>query len=111
MSRFARRGCHDVNHAEVAQYYRDLGCSVADTSAAGFGVPDLAIGCAGVTTLVEIKDADGDISQSQKHFMQTWRGGPIAVVRSLDEAIDHVKRIRALLRSARSIKPNGESNV
>jgi hypothetical protein len=94
VSRFAHRGHHDANHGEVAQFYRDLGCSVADTSAAGFGFPDITIGCVGITNLVEVKDADGNLSASQQRFMREWRGGPIAVVRSMEEAAAHVQRIR-----------------
>jgi hypothetical protein len=95
MSRFARRGHHDANHADVAQFYRDLGCSVADTSAAGFGFPDMAVGCVGVTNLVEVKDEDGNLSASQQRFIRDWRGGPIVVVRTFDEVVTHIQRIRS----------------
>jgi hypothetical protein len=93
-NRFAYRGHHDRNHGELAKVFEDLGCSVADTSAAGFGFPDIVLGLIGQTHLIEIKDKDGQLSASQKRFMRDWRGGQITVVASIPEAIEHVQRIR-----------------
>jgi hypothetical protein len=94
VSKYARRGNHDGNHGELAQVFESLGCTVADTSAAGFGFPDIVLGLIGQTHLVEIKDADGRLSTSQERFIREWRGGHIAVVQTVDEAIAHVQRIR-----------------
>lgn len=93
-NRFAYRGHHDANHGELAKVFEDLGCSVADTSAAGFGFPDIVLGLIGQTHLVEIKDADGQLSASQKRFIRDWRGSPIVVVQTIPEAIERVQRIR-----------------
>lgn len=93
-NRFAYRGHHDANHGEFAKAFGDLGCTVADTSAAGFGFPDIVLGLIGQTHLVEVKDADGQLSASQKRFIRDWRGAPIVVVQTIPEAIGHVQRIR-----------------
>lgn len=94
MTRFARRGHHDGNHAELAATFEALGCTVADTTAAGFGFPDIVLGLIGQTHLVEVKDANGRLNASQERFLRNWRGGPIAVVQTIPEAIEHVQRIR-----------------
>ena len=98
MTRFARRGHHDTNHGEIAAAFESVGCTVADTSAAGFGFPDLVIGLIGQTRLVEVKDADGRLSASQERFIRDWRGGQIVVVQTVTEAIEHVQRIRRAAR-------------
>ena len=92
-NRFAYRGHHDRNHAELAKVFQDLGCSVADTSAAGFGFPDITLGSVGVTSLIEVKDSDGRLSASQERFIRDWRGGRIVVV--------HVAHVQALRRASR----------
>jgi hypothetical protein len=97
-NRFAYRGHHDDNHADLEQCFRDLGCTVADTSAAGYGFPDLTVGLIGQTHLVEVKDADGRLSSAQERFIRDWRGGRIVVVQTVEECIAHVQTIR---RSAR----------
>jgi hypothetical protein len=93
-NRFAYRGHHDANHGELAEVFTGLGCTVADTSAAGFGFPDIVLGLVGQTHLVEVKDTDGELSASQKRFLRDWRGGQIMVVQTIPEAIEHVQRIR-----------------
>jgi hypothetical protein len=94
VSRYAHKGHHDANHGEIAEAFTSVGCAVADTSAAGFGFPDIVLGLIGQTHLVEVKDTDGRLSASQQRFMRDWRGGPILVVQTVDEAIAHVQRIR-----------------
>jgi hypothetical protein len=94
VTRFARRGHHDGNHGEIAEAFISVGCAVADTSAAGFGFPDIVLGLIGQTHLVEVKDENGRLSASQDRFLRDWRGGPIMVVQTIDEAIAHVQRIR-----------------
>lgn len=85
---------HDANHAQVVQWYRDLGCSVADCAAAGLGVPDLFIGAAGVCDPVEIKTDDGKLRPSQELFISMWRGSAVRVVRTQGDVIEHVTELR-----------------
>lgn len=94
MTKFARRGHHDGNHSELTKAFESLGCTVADTSAVGFGFPDICVGLVGLTYLVEIKDENGRLSESQERFIRDWRGGRIAVMQTTTEAIEFVQRVR-----------------
>lgn len=90
----AARGRDDSNQGAIANTFRALGCTVHDTSAVGFGFPDLAIGLVGITELVECKTADGRPTPAQRTFTADWRGAPVRIVRSDDEAIALVQEIR-----------------
>ena len=86
----------DANHAQIVQVLRDIGCSVADTSGAGGGFPDLVVGYRGRNWLLEVKDGDKVASKrkltvAQVEFKATWRG-QWAVVMSSQEAIEVVSR-------------------
>lgn len=93
-----RYGKRDANHAQVVRWYRDLGCSVAETHDAGLGVPDLFVGCVGVTDPVEIKTEDGKLLPSQETFVLAWRGSTTRIVRSLAEVVAHVTDMRRRVR-------------
>lgn len=90
----AAQGRPDANHAEIVRQYETLFCSVRDTHAVGGGFPDLVVGIAGVTELVEIKTTDGELLPSQVTFNRDWRGRRVRVVRSVQDVIDHVIEIR-----------------
>lgn len=94
------RGKADANHYEVIAWYRDLGCTVADTKNAGLGVPDLFVGCVGLCEAVEVKTEEGRLLSSQENFMAAWRGGRIAVVKTQDDVINHVQAMRKRARIA-----------
>ncbi|MCP5007959.1 MAG: hypothetical protein GY941_29095 [Planctomycetes bacterium] len=76
-----------------------MGCTVAVTSAAGNGFPDIVVGRTDITGerknwLIEIKDgnkppSERKLTPDQVKFHSQWRG-QIAVVKSLDEALDLV---------------------
>lgn len=87
MRRAARR---DANQSEVEQAFIGCGCSVLDLSRVGGGCPDLLVARGGVTALVEVKTATGTLRESQKTFLDDWRGR-VEVVRSVDEAVDVAK--------------------
>lgn len=79
----------DRNHNEIADAFKRLGFSVADTSRLGGDFPDIVIAKAGSTALVEIKDGKKSASQrklrpGQQEFKDTWKG-EYYVVESLDE--------------------------
>jgi Holliday junction resolvase len=80
-----RVGYRDANEPAIIDALLRSGWSVARVSAKG--VPDLIIGKAGVTGLVEVKQAKGRFRQSQLDFQREWRGGPIAVLRTVDQAV------------------------
>ena len=95
-----RRASKDGNHDVIAARFRDLGCTVIETHRAGIpGWPDLAVGCVGVTQLVEIKNPDTSygrrgVNPNQTAFARDWRGGRIWVVGSQDEATALVQNWR-----------------
>jgi len=93
-----RYGKPDANHGEVKGWYVELGCSVADTKDAGLGVPDLFVGCAGVTDPVEVKTEDGGLEKSQETFIATWRGSRVWVSRTHDDVVAHVHDMRRRAR-------------
>lgn len=94
-----RYGKRDANHNDVVRWYRQLGCSVAETQDAGLGVPDLFVGCCGMTDPVEIKTAEGKLEPSQQTFVLAWRGSVVAIVRTEDEVIAHVQNMRKRVRA------------
>lgn len=89
-----RYGRRDSTHAEIRQELRDLGATVSDTGDVGHDFPDLVVGLAGATFLVEAKSATGDLSDGQSKFAKAWRGAPIVVIRSRAEAREWLIRTR-----------------
>lgn len=87
----------DANHAEIAQTFESLGCTVADTSALGDDFPDMVVGIAGVNLMVEAKSDGGRLSPGQHGFRERWRG-QYDVVNSPDEAVELVQGVRRGLR-------------
>lgn len=98
----ASQGRPDANHAEIVKCYKDLYCSVFETHHVGFGFPDLIVGIGGITDLVEIKNEDGKLRASQELFIKTWRGSKVQLVRTEQDVIDHVRRVRSRFEEARS---------
>ena len=98
---------YDANHREIVDTYRNLGCTVADTARAGLGVPDLFVGCMGISDPVEIKTEDGRLLPSQQNFIACWRGSPVAVVRTQDDVIEHVAQMRRRARAIATTKMIG----
>ena len=81
----------DANQPEIVAALRAIGCSVADTSGAGEGFPDIVVGYRGINYLLEIKDGSKPPSQrvltpAQKDFHRDWRG-QVAIAKDSDEAI------------------------
>ena len=96
MRRAARR---DENHAPIADTFRALGCSVFETDRVGEGFPDLVVGLLGKSHLVEIKNpathyGRAGLNAGQSAFAAAWRGSPIVVITSEDEATAFVQNIR-----------------
>ena len=97
MRRAARR---DVMEADIVQALRSVGASVTRINQEGLF--DLLVGYRGVTTLVEVKTPsrkDGkaqtratgtELSVAQQKWLESWRGGPAVVVRSMTDALQAV---------------------
>jgi hypothetical protein len=85
----------DSNHAEIRDYLRSLGITVADTARLGGGFPDLVWSLAGITGLIEIKDKNvtpnlSSLTEMQRNFKYTWQGN-YAIVNSKESAWEHVR--------------------
>ena len=93
----------DGNHNAVADAFRSVGCSVFETDRVGDGFPDLVVGLLGVSVLVEVKNpatyyGRQGLGVQQSAFAASWRGGPVHVVCSEDEAIALVQNMRRGMR-------------
>lgn len=87
----------DENQRGIVTALRGIGASVTDLSAVGDGCPDLLVGWFGQTYLLEVKrplgprggtaGKDKRLRPSQEVWHGGWRGGPVLVVRSPDEAL------------------------
>jgi len=78
----------DTNHKEIVAALRELGASVVSLASMKHGCPDLLVGYAGETLLMEIKrDAKAKFTPDQLDFLGKWRGGAISRVDSVDAAI------------------------
>ncbi len=86
----------------------------------GDGVPDLLVGFHGATFLMEVKSlesnahrAKGDVpyaeylTDDQVTFLSTWRGCPVRIVTTADEALAVIGVSIQLVRSA--LAPRGEA--
>lgn len=81
---------NDANARDIVAALRAAGCSVEWIASAGErvpGVPDLLVGKRGRAMLIEVKSPKGKLSEAQEKWMAAWRGCPIAVVRTAQEAI------------------------
>jgi hypothetical protein len=77
----------DANHAAIVAALRRLGCSVLDLSRVGDGCPDLLVGFRGRNYLMELKYADGILTTDQHRFLRDWRGRPVLLIHSVEEAV------------------------
>jgi Holliday junction resolvase len=82
----------DANQVEIVKALRAAGATVQSLAATGQGVPDLLVGCRQQTYLLEIKDGNKPASArkltpDQIVWHQNWRGGTIAVVESVEDAL------------------------
>jgi len=95
-----RYGKPDSNHHDVIGWYEDLGCKVCDTKDVGLGFPDLVVGAAGITDVVEVKSDEGKLRPSQELFVAAWRGSAVRIVRTREDVIEHVMHMRSRARRA-----------
>lgn len=80
-----KRARRDANESELVKTIRQCGgqwlpLNVTDG-------PDGVIGFQGRTELAEVKTAKGKLKPGQSEFHKTWRGGPIRVLRTVDDVI------------------------
>ena len=82
------RGKVDANQPEIVKALRDAGASVTSLADLGDGCPDLLVGFNHKTVLMELKSGLKDgLTRDEITWHSKWRGGPLCVVRSVDEAL------------------------
>lgn len=99
MRRGFRPERRDANEAQLVRRLEAHGCSVVRMPASELGLPDLLVGCARRTHLVEVKDPDSrhgraGLSAGQVAFAQAWRGSRVERVTTEDEVDAVVARWR-----------------
>lgn len=82
----------DANHKDLVNCLRKLGADVLDISTVGCGVPDLVVWCRGNWHLVDIKNPNTGygkrgLNKNQKQWAAHWKGGPVYMIYSTDDAI------------------------
>lgn len=83
----------DANQSDIVTALLNAGCSVQDTSAVGKGFPDLVVGRARRTYLIEVKTETGKLTPAQAWFSAIWQGH-FQIARSVDDALRIVGVIR-----------------
>ncbi len=87
-----RRAKVDSSHAAIRDGLRQLGYSVQSLAEIGKGCPDLLVGKAGQTWLVEVKAGKtGRITPDQHRWYAGWRGRAVVIATSLDEALEQMR--------------------
>jgi hypothetical protein len=86
----------DANQEQIVFALRAMGATVRVVTQ-GNGLPDLLVGFRGVTILMEVKDGQKvpsarKLTPAEQKFFEEWRGGIVAIVNSVDEAIDLLKK-------------------
>jgi hypothetical protein len=87
-----RAGRIDANQGAIVAALRAAGASVAITSGAGGGLPDLLVGWRGETLLMELKNPDvpkrdKQLTPAEAYFVEHWRGRPVVIVESVEDAL------------------------
>jgi hypothetical protein len=88
-----RRAAHiDQNQPAIVEALEAVGCTVKSTAGVGDGFPDLIVGKAGETYLMEVKNPNQPpnkrkLRPGQQKFRDWWRGSPVHVVHSVEEAL------------------------
>lgn len=97
----------DATQKSIVAALRAAGYSVYSLAACGGGLPDILTGGHGVTVLIEAKSACGMSKRTgkprahgaanaatlarQQSFRERWRGGPVIVASSAEEAVKAVQ--------------------
>jgi len=88
----------DTNHKEIVKALRDAGATVVSMASLKHGTPDILVGYAGETLLMEIKkDSKAKFTPDQIEFMGKWKGGAVSRVDSVDAALRALGVIQKVL--------------
>jgi hypothetical protein len=83
-------GRKDFNHKLLVDALEKLGACVLDLSIIGSGCPDLAVSINDEWHMAEVKNPDNQygkrgLSPAQKEWAMAWTGGPVYILRTLDD--------------------------
>lgn len=103
-----RKAKVDANQPLIVGFLRKAGCSVAITSAAHDGFPDIVVGYKGVTVLAEIKDSEQPPSKrrltpKQVEFHNDFTGA-ITILESIEQAAALLTKLRSASQLVNDIK-------
>jgi hypothetical protein len=89
----------DANQVQIVEALRAAGATVQSLATVGQGVPDLLVGFAGKTLLLEVKDGSKipsarRLTEQQLVWHGAWRGGPLAVVDNVEAALRALRTLR-----------------
>jgi Holliday junction resolvase len=84
VSLYRRAAKRDDAEGPVVNRLRQLGATVSRVS--GKDTPDLIVGFRGLTHLAEVKTGRAKLKPGQAEFARTWRGSPVATLRTPDDA-------------------------
>jgi len=88
----------DGNQGAIVRALELAGVSVQETHRVGSGFPDLVWGLRQVTGLLELKMPGAELEQHQRDYHAAWRGSPILVARTPEEAIHLIQRAAGVIR-------------
>jgi len=82
----------DKTQPEIVAALRSVGATVQSLASQGNGCPDLLVGFRGQNLLIECKNgwlppSGQELTDDQVAWHMAWRGAPVWVIRSADEAI------------------------
>ena len=83
----------DTNHKQIADAFRKMGYSVADTHEHGNGFPDFIAAKDGYNHMIEVKSETGKLTPAELRFAEKWQA-PIYVIRSVEQAIQFESGVR-----------------
>ena len=94
---------------------RDEGASVQSLAASvGAGCPDLAVGLAGQSFLVEVKNGEKSpsartLTSDQRRWVERWNGSAVIVLLDVSKAVSWARRIAAADEDAAATESNTAS--
>lgn len=79
---FAKR--RDANEPDIVSALEKIGATILRLDEF-----DLLVGYQGANHMLEVKNREGKnrITESQAELMETWRGSPLQIIRTVDEAV------------------------
>lgn len=83
-----RKANVDTNQREIVEALRGAGAIVQHLHFVGQGCPDLLCGYRGKTHLLEVKSGAKDrLTPDEAEWHASWRGRPVEIVRTPEEAL------------------------